>query len=63
MQGYHRDEAGIQHFCLPALLETPPEVEGCHGVVTLGDEGLTLQGFGAMESVTGLYKAQVPAGA
>ena len=63
MQSHHQDEAGIHHFCLPALLETPREVQGCHGIVTLGDQGLMLQGFGAMDSVAGSYKAQVAAGA
>lgn len=51
-QGKHTDERGVHHHVMPALVETPPEVGACHGIVTVLEHGLKLQGFGSMESCT-----------
>ena len=44
------DDHGVMHFALPALLETPLDVHGCHGVVTVSERGVALEGFGDMMS-------------
>jgi hypothetical protein len=49
-QDHHVDEQGVQHFALPALLEAPPDTEGCHGIVTIDDKSLHMQGYGDMAS-------------
>jgi hypothetical protein len=55
-QDYHVDHHGIQHFALPALLEAPKDADGCHGIVTVTEEALHMQGFGDMAS----HGAQLP---
>jgi hypothetical protein len=40
----------VHHHVMPALVETPPEMGACHGIVTVLENGLELQGFGSMES-------------
>lgn len=62
-QDYHVDEHGVQHFALPALLEAPKDVVGCHGVVTVTEEGLSMKGFGAMTSTHGAPLPRVGAAA
>jgi hypothetical protein len=49
-QGAHRDETGIYHYTLPAMLETPKTELTCHGIVHVGTEGLVIEGSGAYRS-------------
>ncbi len=47
--GYARDEAGVHHFVLPAVLECPPG-ENAFGHVDVYDSGFALRGTGRMAS-------------
>lgn len=46
----HIDSAGIHHFTLPAILETPKTETECHGIVYVGSEGLVMEGSGAFRT-------------
>ena len=57
-QGQHTDENGVHHHVLPALLETAPEEGACHGFVTVCEEGILIDGVGALASSSALWPAQ-----
>jgi manganese-dependent ADP-ribose/CDP-alcohol diphosphatase len=46
----HRDEHGVTHFTIPALLEADIAHDACHGIVHVLDNGIKLEGIGSMPS-------------